>query len=77
MDNKKEIVVITGGSGCLAQHLIRELQTGNWAEKTKEIRVVDKKIFKKYLGSIFLIVFLVSLLVSCFVLRLRRTYSCS
>lgn len=55
-DEKKDIVVITGGSGFLAQHLIRELQL-KWANRTKEIRVIDKKIFKKFLGNKFVQVY--------------------
>uniref|UniRef100_A0A915KKH4 3-beta hydroxysteroid dehydrogenase/isomerase domain-containing protein n=1 Tax=Romanomermis culicivorax TaxID=13658 RepID=A0A915KKH4_ROMCU len=46
---EKEIVVITGGCGFLGQHLIREIQL-LWADKVKEIRVVDKQIYQKFLN---------------------------
>lgn len=49
-EGRKEIIVITGWSGCLAQHLIREHQL-EWADRTKKIRVIDKKIFKNFLGN--------------------------
>ncbi|CDW60095.1 3Beta HSD domain containing protein [Trichuris trichiura] len=45
----KDIVVITGGSGFLSQHLIREIQE-LWADKVDEIRVIDKKPFRKILN---------------------------
>uniref|UniRef100_A0A5S6PZ59 3-beta hydroxysteroid dehydrogenase/isomerase domain-containing protein n=1 Tax=Trichuris muris TaxID=70415 RepID=A0A5S6PZ59_TRIMR len=44
----KGVVVITGGSGFLSQHLIREMQE-LWADEVDEIRVIDKKPFRKFL----------------------------
>lgn len=52
MADAKRIIVITGGSGFLAQHLIKEIQL-RWAEHVREIRVVDKKLFRKFLGKFF------------------------
>ncbi|KRY81877.1 3 beta-hydroxysteroid dehydrogenase/Delta 5--_4-isomerase type 2 [Trichinella pseudospiralis] len=45
---EKDVIVITGGSGFLAQHLIREIQQ-DWSDRVKEIRVLDKKPFHKFL----------------------------
>uniref|UniRef100_A0A914XNA1 3-beta hydroxysteroid dehydrogenase/isomerase domain-containing protein n=1 Tax=Plectus sambesii TaxID=2011161 RepID=A0A914XNA1_9BILA len=44
----KEVVVVTGASGFVAQHLIRELQltAGDWV---KEIRLIDRLPFNKFL----------------------------
>ncbi|VDN58870.1 unnamed protein product [Dracunculus medinensis] len=44
----KEIVGITGGSGFLAQHLIAYLQNNSTAT-VREIRIIDRRPFKKFL----------------------------
>jgi FlaA1/EpsC-like NDP-sugar epimerase len=45
-----EVVVITGGSGFLGQHIIRVLNERS--DGIREIRVVDLKPYKQKLGKI-------------------------
>ncbi len=46
---EKEVVLITGGSGFLGQHLVRELNEKHF-EKVAEIRIADKQLFRNLLG---------------------------
>uniref|UniRef100_A0A336L505 CSON004995 protein n=1 Tax=Culicoides sonorensis TaxID=179676 RepID=A0A336L505_CULSO len=44
-----EIILITGGAGCLGQHIIKHLQQSEGASKIKEIRVLDLVPYEKRL----------------------------
>lgn len=48
MASKKEIVVVTGSSGCLGQHIVKLLQEKD--DNIAEIRLFDKKPYENILG---------------------------
>lgn len=43
------MVLVTGASGMIGQHIIRELQ--KYADRFEEIRTVDRKPFDQFLGK--------------------------
>ncbi|XP_054709579.1 3 beta-hydroxysteroid dehydrogenase type 7-like [Uloborus diversus] len=48
MGNKKEVIVVTGSSGCLGQHVVKLLQERD--ENVSEIRLFDRKPYQNKLG---------------------------
>lgn len=48
MAAKKEVVLVTGSSGCLGQHIVKLLQERD--DSVGEIRLFDFKPYKNYLG---------------------------
>lgn len=48
MDEQKEVIVVTGASGCLGQHIVKLLQERD--DTIREIRVFDKVPYKNNLG---------------------------
>lgn len=57
---KDEVIVVTGGSGFLGQHIVHLLQTQE--NSIKEIRIFDVKPYKKFLGCCFFFLLFCSLL---------------
>lgn len=50
---RKYVVLVTGGSGFLGQHVVKHLQL--YGDNVKEIRVLDKVPYEQKLGIGFLI----------------------
>ena len=49
---KKFVVLVTGGSGFLGQHVVKHLQI--YAENVREIRVLDMVSYEQKIGMLLL-----------------------